>query len=371
MRASLSLVVALSCAALLVAQQPNSAAATMTIGGANGPPYPIATEVRTNTTVTIALSGPANAPWILAVSPTGLVQPGALLTGGGILDLPSAPLITLQSVLDASGHASFGVSVPQAGVPPLMLPLGHHEALQAAIINPLAPAGFTLTAATQITLTQGPITVNLSLGDEGVAAIPLSTYGFALPFYGITYSQLWMSANGFLTFDGPDPDSSPSVFDFNAGKPKIAPFWSDLAQGAGTIRYTVDPMPPAGQPRWLKAEWINVVATWPNIQYNFSAYLDETGECRLSYSTVNGQLFSNTLCGIGPGFSQNPQASKDLSALYLATYPGGTNEGIFEFFQGFGFWPGPVPSPNPIDLYGLTLHFTPLGPGSQQAYFLH
>src|SRR4029079_10861064 len=66
--------------AALAGQQPNSTAATMTVGGALGPPDPIATNVRTCTSVAIAISGAPGSPFLAALSATGVVQPGSAAT---------------------------------------------------------------------------------------------------------------------------------------------------------------------------------------------------------------------------------------------------------------------------------------------------
>ena len=176
--------------ALALGQQPNTAAASMTVDGVSGPPYPIATSVRTNTTATVAVSGAAGAPFIIALSATGTAQPGAALTGGGLVDLPlvPAPVIGAQAALDASGVFQLSVLVPPPGTPPAGIPIGHQEALQAAVSDPLSPAGFTLTALTQVSVIQGPIVVNLALGSDGVASINLAPHGFSIPFYGASYN---------------------------------------------------------------------------------------------------------------------------------------------------------------------------------------
>jgi hypothetical protein len=358
----------------LFAQQPNSASATMTIDGFNGPPFPIAANVRTNTTAAFTLSGAPNAPYVVALAAQGLVQPGALITPGGIVDLPLSPppVIAVESALDATGSSAFGVVVPPVGVFPAGVPLGHQETLQAVVADPASPVGWRLTAATQVTVIQGPIVVNLTLGSDGAAAIDLASHGFSIPFYGVSYTQLWMCVNGFLTLGAPNTDFTPSAPEFNDGPPRIAPFWTDLTQQNGQVRYTIDPNPPGSQAPFVQADWIGVVDWGTFNTHTFSAYVDANGLCRLTASTLNSANTYTTLTGIGPGSGLNPQVAKDLSALHVAGYAGGTNESFFEIFTGPWGLPPWLP-PHPFDLYGATLSFFPIGgvPAATSAYFLN
>jgi len=79
----------------------------------------------------------------------------------------------------------------------------------------------------------------IGLGDDQVSgAVPL---GFNFDFYGTTYSQAYVSSNGFLTFNSgsnngccsgpflPNSSSNPSNL--------IAGFWNDLNVPQGNIRY--------------------------------------------------------------------------------------------------------------------------------------
>ena len=79
----------------------------------------------------------------------------------------------------------------------------------------------------------------LSLGDDEVSgAISL---GFNFDFYGNTYSQVYVSSNGFLTFNPGSDDgccSGPSLPDGNSDPSNlVAGFWNDLNNPQGNIRY--------------------------------------------------------------------------------------------------------------------------------------
>jgi hypothetical protein len=359
------------------AQQPNGAGASMTVGGASGPPYPIATTVRTSTPAFFALSGAPGAPFIVAVSATGATSPGSLVTAGGTVDLPVVPppLLALDGtshpglVLDGAGTYGFAVPVPPAGTPPFGIPPGHQEAIQAAIGDPTSPVGFTLTAATQVTVVQGPIITDLTLGDDGAVPVNTAPHGFALPFFGTSYTQVWICVNGFITLGQPDTDFTSTPAEFNAGYPRLAAFWTDLEQPAGAVvRSTVDPNPPAGQAPFLKVEWIGVPDWGVGISHTFSAVIDATGFCRIAHAvTTNASLYP-TLCGIGPGGGLNPQSMKDLSALQAGG--GAVGAALESFYEWYGLlgMPGYTwTTSTPFDLFGLTLDFLPSGAGSPPA----
>ena len=225
-------------------------------------------------------------------------------------------------------------------MPPAGIPIGHQEALQAAVLDPLSPPGFTLTALTQVSVVQGPIVVNLTLGSDGVASINLAPYGFSVPFYGASYNQLWLCVNGFLTLGAPDSDFSPTVLEFNTGAPRIAAFWSDLEQQPAApwqvVRYTIDPAPPGGQPPFVRADWINVPDWGGGSQFfhTFSTTINALGVCTLSYQTLTAPSIYALLCGIGPGLGVNPQAAKDLSALHVVRLSGSAARELLRGLSG-------------------------------------
>jgi hypothetical protein len=356
----------------------------LTVEGVTGPPYPVTADVRTGVAATFALTGAPGAPFLIAVSATGLVQPGSSVTAGGVVDLPAAPPPAIAVggpwaplAMDAAGAFTFTVPVPPAGPAPPSIPLGHQEAVQAVVVDPASPAGFRLTAATQVTVVQGPIVVDLALGDDGAVVIDTGPWGFSLPFFGTSYSQVWICVNGFLTFGLPDTDFTPTPAEFNTGYPRLAPFWTDLEQDTGhVVRYTIHPNPPAGQPPFVQADWIGV-PDWGGLgfMHTFAAYADSSGFCRISFPVTTAASMFATLCGIGPGWNNNPQAPKDLSALLTAGgAAGAANESFFEWY-GLTSMQGWTGSNNPFDLFGSTLNFLPAGagalPASTLAYALY
>lgn len=102
-------------------------------------------------------------------------------------------------------------------------------------------------------------------GNDGVAG-PLNP-GFAFPYYGEERDQLWVSANGFLTFSAP----LASYWQNNAGLPgdaapplALAPYWDDL--------FPNDVLPSDHIRMWTNGV-DSLVVTWNAApHYNQSAY---------------------------------------------------------------------------------------------------
>ena len=69
----------------------------------------------------------------------------------------------------------------------------------------------------------------LNLLDDDSASVPL---GFAFPFLGVTYTDVFVNSNGTLTFGGPNTDFAEDATVFTSAlQPTIAPFWDDLNPG--------------------------------------------------------------------------------------------------------------------------------------------
>lgn len=113
------------------------------------------------------------------------------------------------------------------------------------------------------------------LGDNEGASVPI---GFPFKFYGITYSTITISSNGYLTFDGsggdPTNDPIPSVSLPNS---LIAPLWDDLSpQPGSTIRYMSTGTAPN---RRFIAQWTNVPQFLMSDSNTFQAVLFEGTNC--------------------------------------------------------------------------------------------
>ena len=154
-----------------------------------------------------------------------------------------------------------------------------------------------------------------ALGDDDSRQFTLP---FAFPFYGATYTQVFLNSDGNLTFTAAESASTNrSVGRLTGGPPRIAPLFDDL-----------DPSRSPGGVRFY-AGASQVVFSWVNVpeysQSGFGAaqtfqvrlYVD--GSIQFSYSGVNP---SSAVVGIAPGSAQ-PGTSvvsffNDASAEYPA-----------------------------------------------------
>ncbi|HEV8320910.1 MAG TPA: DUF4215 domain-containing protein [Myxococcota bacterium] len=146
------------------------------------------------------------------------------------------------------------------------------------------------------------LTTTLPLGDESFMPMTLPA-GASVPFYGTSYSTVFVCSNGYVTFTGGDSIFTPSpdlMFSYMTPNnfPRIAPLWDDLDEGpvgAGTIYFDV----------FGPASSATLVVTWNGVwEYSttmtpntFQMAITSTGTITFSYqgiSTVNG------LVGVAP-----------------------------------------------------------------------
>ncbi|NRB32766.1 MAG: tandem-95 repeat protein, partial [Rhizobiaceae bacterium] len=115
----------------------------------------------------------------------------------------------------------------------------------------------------------------LNLGDNGISG---RSIGFEFDFYADSFSSVFVSANGYLTFGSPGADPNNASLDGTAlsGRPVIAPFWDDLDTTAGNV-YVETVGSVEGQRQFI--------IQWEGVQNNsdgagtgsFQVILDEAG----------------------------------------------------------------------------------------------
>jgi uncharacterized protein (TIGR03437 family) len=154
----------------------------------------------------------------------------------------------------------------------------------------ISGASYDTSAATQGT----PV---VALGDDDSRQFTLP---FAFPFYGTTYTTIYLNSDGNLTFVKAESASSlRSLGRMAGGPPRIAPLFDDL-----------DPSLVAGGVRYL-ADSARAVFSWVAVpEYSsagiaavetFQARLYPDGRIEFAYSGVNP---SNAVVGIAPGAQQ-------------------------------------------------------------------
>lgn len=185
-------------------------------------------------------------------------------------------------------------------------------------------------------------------------------YSVALPFtfvfYGVPYTSVTVSVNGYLTFgppaSGSDTTSNDCPLDGTAPDAVIAVFWDDL--DAGTISYAVTGSAPDRQ---LTVEWKDMDAYYvagngnnaftQGIAVTQQVTLHETGAIEMRYGPRTAPTNVNQDCGA--------DRHRGCSATVGLEAPAST---VFDTVQ-CGTAAGPGPGYTPID-EGRVITFTPI-----------
>ena len=119
------------------------------------------------------------------------------------------------------------------------------------------------------------------------------TIPFAFPYYGNTYTQVKVSAEGALTFDVSEtiPAANGCLPSTASGAPDIAVFWDDLNPFAGEIKTWND----TANGRFI-ISWEGVSHAPNNGSASFQAQLYDTGDIELHYEDVD---FGNSVSNFG------------------------------------------------------------------------
>lgn len=173
----------------------------------------------------------------------------------------------------------------------------------------------------------------LTLGDDSSVQVTLP---FTFTFQGQTYADVFVNANGNLTFGSGDTDFSESVAEFLNDQPRIAPLWDDLSPNNGGL-VIVD-----GNAGSWTVSFVGVpefVSTGSN---TFSVTLQPSGQVTIAYGAVSAL---DGLAGVSPGGGAADPGESDLSSSGSWPVAGVT----YELFNAAG----------PFDLSGMTLLFLP------------
>lgn len=141
--------------------------------------------------------------------------------------------------------------------------------------------------------TQGsPIT----LGDDDFKQIPFNS-GFSFPFYGTTYTSIFVNSDGNLTFVAGDKDQSArDVTRVLTGPPRLAPFFQDMNPSA---HGTINVLQTATK---FTVTW-NAVTQYQNTGFNsntFQVNLFKNGNIEFIYGVIQSR---EAVVGISPGHS--------------------------------------------------------------------
>ncbi|UCE91351.1 MAG: hypothetical protein JSV90_08060 [Methanobacteriota archaeon] len=179
----------------------------------------------------------------------------------------------------------------------------------------------------------GTGTNSLVTGDDvSSSAVPI---GFAFPFYGSDYTNVYFSSNGLITLTGGSSDwGNDPIPSANAPDLIIAPFWDDLMvdvfpYNTGVIYYQTIGVAPDRQ---FIIEWWQVSHYYSYDLLTFEAILSETGEILFQYLTLSGDNGYSATVGIededgmiGCEYSYNSPVLSDSLAVSFTPPPTGVD----------------------------------------------
>ena len=147
----------------------------------------------------------------------------------------------------------------------------------------------------------------ISLGDDSYLEVSLP---FLFPFYGLEKASVFISSNGFITFNSNSASSLSNQQLPNATSPNdlIALLWDDLYPGNGGNVYYY------GNSNYFIIQYNNVPPYSGSGNYTFQAILYNNGDIKLQYSSITGIVTSSTT-GI-----ENANGSDGLQVAFNTLY---------------------------------------------------
>jgi hypothetical protein len=179
----------------------------------------------------------------------------------------------------------------------------------------------TLSGVSLEDLSTGATTGVAASSDDGLSG--LVNIGFPFRYMGTVYTQLDMSANGFVRLGATITTGTANYSNSLASNqfPALAPYWDDLQTGSnGQVRYKLIGSAPS---RKFVVEWQNAVLTGGGSgSTNFQLWISETsGEIQFVYG-ANCNISSSFSCGIN--WSSSVYANV-VTSTNTVTYGTGVN----------------------------------------------
>ncbi|RMF83958.1 MAG: hypothetical protein D6744_03865 [Planctomycetota bacterium] len=143
----------------------------------------------------------------------------------------------------------------------------------------------------------------LTLLDDGSALVPL---GFSFDYFGTPYTEVYVNANGNLTFGQPNAAFFVDESVFVGGPPCIAPFWTDLnPEFGGTVEWDTTAAPGVALTVRYNGVFSNLVGGASTCEVTLLA----GGHVFMTYGNVD---VTEGIAGLSPGGSATTN-SIDLS----------------------------------------------------------
>ena len=158
-----------------------------------------------------------------------------------------------------------------------------------------------------------------ALDDDDARSVSIP---FAFPFFGATYTQVFVNSDGNLTFVSSDTASADrSLGRTTAGPPRISPLFDDLdpSRSPGGVRVLAEP-------NRMVVSWVSV-PEWQSSgagrQQTFQVKLYPDGRIEFSYS---GTAPADAIVGIAPGMLARGSSLVDFRNDTSGTYTGAISE---------------------------------------------
>lgn len=161
----------------------------------------------------------------------------------------------------------------------------------------------------------------LATGDDGAVLVNLP---FAFPYAGTTYTQMYVSGNGAVSFGAQvNPNGFFDPNDFLSTTPKIAPYYLDLDETAnGDIRVR-------SEATKYTVSWINVFEYGNPASNTFQLVLFPNGDFTITYNGLGSNV--NSLTGFHPGGS----ATLEEINYSLLPHTSAAGAAVFEQFYSY------------------------------------
>ncbi len=175
--------------------------------------------------------------------------------------------------------------------------------------------------------------------DDGFALLPSANLrGFEFEYYGQTYSELFVSSNGLISFVSPNDSSQNTDFTDLPPEAVIAPFWDDLFVSVGDQDGVFWDLLSANGDRQLIIQWHNVrlmgEGTTGLDPLTFQVVLRESdNSIQFNYQNLENRLPQRGLeFPVGSftrGMQQNSVVASDASGNYVVVWesPGQDEDG--------------------------------------------
>jgi len=126
---------------------------------------------------------------------------------------------------------------------------------------------------------------SLNLGGDGLASVDIP---FSFDFYGGSFDELYVSANGYITFGTPVSEPDNQMLDGTAltSRSIIAPFWDDLGTTIGDVYVQSQGLGVSNRQFIIQWDMVNNESDGSGVG-RFQVVLDEgTGSVRFNYADV-------------------------------------------------------------------------------------